>query len=200
MQKRVFIVHGWDGYPEEGWFPWLKKELEAKGFAVFVPQLPKPEEPRIKAWVSKLSEVVGSPDGQTYFVGHSIGCQTIARYLETLPQDVMVGGSVFVAGFFKELTGLEDDDLVRDVTKEWLTTPIDLQKAKAHLGKSVAILSDDDPYVPAENQGDFREKLGSKIVILSGRGYFSGNLNKCFELPEAREALMKMAGGADNSL
>ena len=28
--QRVFIIHGWDGYPEEGWFPWLKKELEAK--------------------------------------------------------------------------------------------------------------------------------------------------------------------------
>jgi hypothetical protein len=26
--KRVFIIHGWEGYPEEGWFPWLKKELE----------------------------------------------------------------------------------------------------------------------------------------------------------------------------
>ena len=20
MNKRVFIIHGWDGYPEEGWF------------------------------------------------------------------------------------------------------------------------------------------------------------------------------------
>jgi esterase/lipase len=35
--KKVFIIHGWDGYPEEGWFPWLKKELEKKGFSVFVP-------------------------------------------------------------------------------------------------------------------------------------------------------------------
>ena len=34
MNKRVFIAHGWDGYPEEGWFPWLKKELETKGFEV----------------------------------------------------------------------------------------------------------------------------------------------------------------------
>jgi len=29
--KRVFIIHGWGGNPEEGWLPWLKKELEAKG-------------------------------------------------------------------------------------------------------------------------------------------------------------------------
>lgn len=24
MQKRAFIIHGWNGYSEEGWFPWLK--------------------------------------------------------------------------------------------------------------------------------------------------------------------------------
>lgn len=101
MHKRVFIIHGWDGYPEEGWFPWLKKELEAKSFTVFVPQLPKPDEPRIDNWVPELRKVVGNPDEQTYFVGHSMGCQTIARYLETLPEGVKVGGAVFVAGFFK---------------------------------------------------------------------------------------------------
>lgn len=32
MKKRVFIVHGWDGKPSGAWLPWLKKELEAKGF------------------------------------------------------------------------------------------------------------------------------------------------------------------------
>ena len=25
--KRVFIVHGWGGHPDEGWFPWLSSEL-----------------------------------------------------------------------------------------------------------------------------------------------------------------------------
>ena len=28
--KRVFIIHGWEGHPENAWFPWLKKELEQK--------------------------------------------------------------------------------------------------------------------------------------------------------------------------
>jgi uncharacterized protein len=101
MKKRVFIVHGWDGYPEEGWFPWLKGELEAREFEVFVPQLPDPGNPRIYKWVPKLKEVVGDADEETYFVGHSMGCQTIARFLENLPQDLKVGGAVFIAGFFK---------------------------------------------------------------------------------------------------
>jgi hypothetical protein len=192
--KRVFIIHGWDGYPEEAWFPWLKKELESRNFSVFVPQLPKPDEPRINNWVPKLKEVVGEPDEQTFFVGHSMGCQTIARYLETLPESKVVGGAVFVAGFFKRLTNLEDDDVVRSVADEWLTTPLNLKAVKAHLKKSVAIFSDDDPYVPIDNKEDFSDILGSKIIVEHGKGHFSGSTG-ITELPVAFEAVLEIAGG-----
>lgn len=193
MQKRVFIIHGWDGYPEEGWFPWLKRKLEARGFTVFVPQLPKPNEPRINQWVLKLKEIVGRPDGQTYFVGHSMGCQTIVRYLEALPKDTKVGGAVFVAGFFKCLTNLEDDDVVRSVAKEWLTTPLNLDKVRIHLKKSVAIFSDNDPYVPMDNKEDFADKLGSKIIIEHHKEHFSGSTGMK-ELPLVFDTLLEMAG------
>lgn len=99
--KRVYIIHGWDGYPEEGWFPWLKSELDKKDYKVFVPQLPDPGNPRIHNWVPALAKLVENPDKETYFVGHSMGCQAIARYLETLSKNTKVGGAVFVAGFFK---------------------------------------------------------------------------------------------------
>mgnify|MGYP001587675271 CR=1 FL=1 len=175
MTKKVFIIHGWDGYPEEGWFPWLKKELENKGFEVFVPQLPEAGTPRIYNWIPKLAEIVGAPDKNTYFMGHSMGNQAIARYLESLPKATKVGGAVFVAGFFKRLTNLEDDDEVRDVSKHWLETPLDLAKVKLHLGKSIAIFSDNDPYVPIDNQDDFKNKLGSKIIIEHQKGHFNAD-------------------------
>ena len=191
--KKVFIVHGWVGYPEEGWFPWLKKELEDKGFEVFVPQLPDADNPRIQNWVPKLAEVVGSADTDTYFVGHSMGCQTIARYLETLPDGVKVGGAVFVAGFFKRLTGLDDDKETRDVEKEWLSTPISLEKVKSHLPKSIAIFSDNDPFIPSDNQDDFRDKLGSRIVIEHNKGHFSGPSDNIIELQVVLEALLEIS-------
>lgn len=189
MIKRVFIVHGWDGHPKENWFPWLKKELEAKGFDVFVPQLPDPENPRIYNWVPKLAESVGNPDEQTYFVGHSLGCQTIARYLESLPKNKKVGGAVFVAGFFKKLTGLEDEPGVRETDKHWLETPINLEKVKSHLPKSIAIFSDNDPYVPLDNQDDFRNKLGSKIIIEHQMGHFNESAG-ITQLPIALESVL----------
>ena len=193
MNKRVFIVHGWGGYPEEGWFPWLKKELEAKGFTVHIPQLPDADNPRIFNWVPKLAEVVGVPDEQTYFIGHSIGCQTIARYLEALPEGTKIGGAVFVAGFFKRLTGLEDEPGVKETDRHWLETPIDLSMVKSRLGKSIAIFSDNDPYVPLDNQDNFRDKLDAKIVIEHGKGHFSGAGDGAFQVPIALESLLEIA-------
>lgn len=192
MTKRVFIIHGWDGYPEEGWFPWLKKELETRGFEVIVPQLPDAGSPRIEKWVPALAAVVGSPNEETYFVGHSMGCQTIARYLEGLPAGVKIGGAVFVAGYFKRLTGLEDDPDVSATDRHWLGAPLDLQKVKSHLPKSVAIFSDDDPWVPLDNQDDFRDKLNSRIIIEHKKGHFSGPRDGVKELPVVLEEILKL--------
>ena len=194
MSKRVFIIHGWEGYPEEGWFPWLKRELEAKGFKVNVPQMPDATNPRIQNWVPAIAEVVRKPDKDTYFVGHSMGCQTIARYLESLPEKVKVGGAVFVAGFFKRLTGLEDDEETQSIRRHWLEAPLDLEKVKKHLKHSVAIFSDNDPYVPMDNQDGFRDKLGSKIIIQHNMGHFSGPSDGIKELPVVFEELLKMSG------
>lgn len=192
MNKCVIIVHGWDGTPGDGWFPWLKKELESKGFAVSIPQLPDPESPRIDQWVAKLAETVGTPDEQTYFVGHSMGCQTIARYLAALPKETMVGGAVFVAGFFKRLSGLEDGSEVRKIEQHWLGSPLDLEQVQTHIRKSVAIFSDDDPFVPLDNQDDFRDALGSEIVIEHSKGHFSGDSDKALQVPVVLEKLLSL--------
>jgi len=192
MSKRVIIVHGWGSRPNSGWFVWLKKELEKRGFEVFCPFLPKPDEPRIKNWIPALEMIVGKPDEQTYFVGHSMGCQTIARYLATLPEGVKVGGVVFVGGFFRRLMNLDVDEQERSITNEWLNTPLDLLAVKKHMKKSVAIFSDNDRYVPIENQEDFRDFLGSKIVVEHGKGHFyQGGEMK--ELPSALKAIMEIA-------
>lgn len=183
MNKRIFLIYGWDGYPEENWFPWLKKELEAKliralsadapwGFEVFIPELSDSENPRINVWIPQIAEAVGIPDENTFFVGHSMGCQAICRYLESLPEETKIGGAVFVAGFFKCLTGIEDVEDQKATEKHWLGSPIDFIKVKSHLAKSIAIFSDNDPFVPLDNQDDFRDKLGSKIIIEHQAGHF----------------------------
>ena len=142
MKKIIFIIHRWDGNPESDWYLWLKKELEMKGFKVEVPEMPNTAEPKIDAWVSHLSQIVKKIDDDIYFIGHSIGCQTIMRYLQTVNKKI--GGSVFVAGWFN-LKNLENEE-VKNVAQPWLNTKIDLNKVKININKLTVILSDNDPY------------------------------------------------------
>ncbi len=191
--KKAIIVHGWDGHPKEGWFPWLKNQLEKKGFTVNIPQLPQPEKPRIDKWIPFLIKSFPNPDKNTYFVSHSMGCQAIARYLEKLPKNIKVGGVIFVAGFFKKLTGLEDDPDVQETGKHWLDANINFEKIKSHLKKSIAIFSDDDPYVPLDNQYDFKNKLRSKIIIEHKKGHFSADLDNATKVPIVLESILEIS-------
>ncbi|MCD6229864.1 MAG: alpha/beta hydrolase [Candidatus Diapherotrites archaeon] len=56
MAKKAFIIHGWEGFPEEGWFPWLKQQLENNGFTVCVPEMPDTKHPKINEWVNTIKK------------------------------------------------------------------------------------------------------------------------------------------------
>ncbi len=170
--KKVFIIHGWGGFPKEAWFPWLKKELEKQGFKVKVPQMPDPETPKIKSWVAHLAKVIGQPDKNTSLVGHSIGCQTIARYLETLPEGGIFNKVVFVSGFVK-LKGLEEEE--KNIAKPWIKTPIKWGEVRRHAKDFVAIHSDNDPYVSLTNADFFKKNLRAKIIIEHKKGHIGGS-------------------------
>lgn len=176
--KRAIIVHRWSGGPKDDWRPWLKIELEKLGYEVQVPDMPDTEVPVIEKWVSKLAEVVGIPDTNTYFVGHSIGCQTILRYLETV--DTPVGGAVFVAGWFN-LENLEDDE-VKEIARPWIETPIDLKKVKSILPVSTLIISGDDPYGCLEENKQRFSKVVTKEKVIPNAGHFTGD-DGCTEMP-----------------
>jgi predicted alpha/beta hydrolase family esterase len=172
--KRAFIIHGWEGYPEEGWFPWLKKELEAKGYKVRVPAMPNSAEPDIKKWVGHLAKLVGKPDEETFFISHSIGCQTVLRYLESLEPGVKVGGAVLVAGWVHLKPEATEDEGAMDIAQPWLETPLDWKKIKSHCSRFTAIFSDNDPFVPLDDSKIFKEKLGAKIVMEKGLQHING--------------------------
>lgn len=185
--KRAFIVHRWSGEPDTDWYPWVKAELEKRGFEVTVPLMKGPDEPDIDTWVGHLADVVGEVDSETYFIGHSIGCQTIMRFLES--QEEVAGGAVFVAGWFT-LENLEDKE-TEAVAKPWMEIPIDLKKLKKVLPTSTLIISDNDPYGAFElNKKKFAE-LGSEIITLKKAGHITG-YNGFSELPQVVEAIKKM--------
>lgn len=212
---RVFLIHGWEGRPDNHWFPWLTLELKAEGFEVNAPQMPHADKPKVNEWLKFLKDYVGKPDKDTYFVGHSLGCITIARYLaemgrrtdaeqerrtdaeNTPPQSsplkrgggkrksAKIGGCVFVAGFSGRLTVPE--------IAEFYSLPFDPGQAKAHCDKCAMIFSDNDPYVPMEKSLEFAKELGAKTILERGKGHFTA-CDNVTALPAVLHALLRMTG------
>lgn len=183
--KRVFIIHGWEADPNCNWFPWLKGELEKNGFEAIVPAMPDSAQPKCGEWVGHLQKLVGVPDENTFFVGHSLGPIAILRYLESLSAGMRIGGAVLVAGFSESLGILE--------TEDFFTIPVDFEKIKKVCPKFVAINSDDDPYVDLRHGRILEEKLGAELIVMHECGHLNAG-NGFFELPAALEKILEMAG------
>ncbi|MEN9649768.1 MAG: hypothetical protein RL094_735 [Candidatus Parcubacteria bacterium] len=181
--KKVYIVHGYGGHPDSNWFPWLKMQLEKHTIDVVVPAMPHTDTPQKAEWVSYMQSIVKDPNEDTYFVGHSLGCSTILHYIETLPDDIKVGGAVLVAGFISPIHFSELD--------EFTQIPLDKEKIKKSVKKLVAISSDNDQHVPYAQAEEMRDYLGAELITIA-QGRHLNTAAGYTEFPLLFEEIIKM--------
>ncbi len=186
--KRVVFIHGWGGYPEEGWRPWLKENLEQSGWQVINPVMPNTETPTQQKWLAKLSEVIGEPDDETYLVGHSLGGITILRYLENLPEGKKIGGAILVAGFPNDL----NFDGYKGELDSFFTSHVDWAAVNARCNQFFVLHSKDDNWVNENNYYELKDKLRADGELQSGFKHYSGD-DGVTELPLVLEELERMA-------
>ena len=163
--KRAFIIHGYTGHPTKNWFPWLKGELEQHGYQVEVPAMPHADAPQLDEWLPYLGKCIGQPDRDTYLIGHSLGCITILRYLESLPEGEQIAGTVLVAGFSRKIHFHELDNFFEQ--------PLDYSKCAAATQAITCINSTNDPHVPLEEGEVLRDKLGAKLIVIENGGHLN---------------------------
>jgi predicted alpha/beta hydrolase family esterase len=175
--KRIFIIHGWNAKPEQGWRPWLKSRLEEKGYTVEIPAMPSPLTPSQDKWIKKLQETVGVPDKNCYFVGHSLGCITILKYLETI--NTKVGGAVLVAGFL--------DGMGYPMIGSFFKVPVNTGKIKKNCSNFSVLHSEDDKLVNIKYAQDLAEKLGAVLTVEKKSGHYISR-----EAPAVLDAVLKI--------
>lgn len=170
--NKIYIVHCWDGTKDDGWYPWLDKKISNNDNKVFRFNMPDTANPKIDFWVSYLDKQVNQLDEHTFFVGHSIGCQTILRYLEN-KKVKKIGGILFVAPWLDLLPEAISDEESYNTAKPWLNTPINFKKIKSIAPKITCIFSDDDYFVSLEQEKKFKELLDAKTIIVKEKGHIS---------------------------
>ncbi len=170
--KKAYLIHRWGGDSESDWYGWVKKELEKKGVEVTVFDMPDSDNPKIEKWVKYLEQKINTDDldEHTYFIGHSVGCQTILRYLEKLHKHKRIGGCVLIAPWFN-LINLDSEEL--KIAHPWVNTTVDFSRIMDHCNNFLAIFSDNDPYVHLDEVEKFKRFLGAKVMIKSKKGHFT---------------------------
>ena len=190
IMNKIYIVHCWDGTKDDGWYPWLDKQLSNENNIVYRFDMPNTTSPDIDEWVSFLDSKVESLDENTFFVGHSIGCQTIMRYLQTKNM-CKIGGILFVAPWLELLDFAIEDEESYNVAKPWLNTKIDFEKVKQFTNNINCIFSDNDYFVSLNQKDKFEKLLDAKTIVVSGKGHISQD-DGVYELKEILEECKNM--------
>ena len=162
-----FIVHGTEGSFNSNWFPWLKSELEKKGFEVIVPDFPTPKGQSLSNWLNVFDNYKDKVNSETIFVGHSLGPAFILSFLERLENSV--NACFFVAGFLDSLGNEHFDSL----NKSFVDKKFDWEKIRSNCGRFFIINSKDDPYVPIDKGKRLADKVGGEFFELENAGHIN---------------------------
>jgi|GEM_PF-114964 len=163
--KRVFIIHRWEGSSETDWYTNTKTDLEKQGYQVFVPEMPNPDTPIMREWVNHIAAMVGKPNENTFFIGHSAGAMAALRYIEQVPDGSVVGGCILVAGWV--------DDMGYKKLRNFFFIPVKWDRIRRHCRKFVAIQSDNDPFVKMYHAEEIKRKLRARLIVEHRKGHFT---------------------------
>lgn len=186
--NKIYLVHCWDGQKDDGWYPWIDKKVVDENNKVIRFNMPNTENPKIEEWISELDNQVEELSENTYFIGHSIGCQTILRYLETKNID-KIGGILFVAPWLDLLPEAIADEESYNTAYPWINTPINFDKIKKITNNITCIFSDNDYFVSINQEKEFKKLLNTKTIIVNNKGHISKEDN-VFELDEIYNSLL----------
>ncbi|MEK6903584.1 MAG: alpha/beta fold hydrolase [Nanoarchaeota archaeon] len=178
-ESNFVLLHGYTGSAEKNFFPWLKKELERSGHAVFAPNLPNTSNPNISEQVGYVLKNY-TFDEHTVLLGHSLGSVVALKIVEQLKNPIKK--LVLAAGFAQPK--FKDKERPFETTFDW---QFDFNNIKKNV-KHIVILRDiKDSAVPAEKADYLKEKIGGEIIdFVAERSHICGEqepevLNTCLE-------------------
>ncbi len=154
--KNAIILHGLSSKPTDFWFPYLKKNLELKGYDVWVPQLPKPEKADLSlALPYVLTHGLFTKD--TIVIGHSSGASLILAILDSLKSPIHK--AILVSGFLTRGKPRPDCAVKEESVYQW-------EKMKQNVKELYIINSTNDPWGCNDAQGRrMFDHLGGTLII-----------------------------------
>jgi uncharacterized protein len=176
--KKALILHAWYSKPETDWYPWLKTELESKGYEVMVPEIPT-FETKAPEMETAIEAVLGLNflDQDTVIIGHSLGTLLTMR----LAERYKFAHAILMAAW-------DYNDLTPEHQSFWKTM-LDHTKCKTNVSKWSVLISDNDPYVTKIIAGEVADRFGASKTYCGAKGHFSQEMDGITEVSEILEVI-----------
>jgi len=162
MQKIALILHAWLNGPDKHWYPWLKTELETRGYTVYLPEIPtmNTQSPDLQTQMEFIEKTIPLDNNFIVF-GHSLGCLLALRLSEKYSFQKMF----LVAGW-------DFDDLTVEHQSYW-PNKLNHTAIKKNVKKIYVTSSENDPYMTAFSMEEMNKRLGATYLFIKGAGHFT---------------------------
>ena len=177
------LLHGYNGSPERDFFPWLKRELQKRGYRVYAPQLPNSTEPNIEEQVDfLLKQHVFGPE--TIVVTHSLGGVVAMKLLPRIAS--RIAGVVMVAPPLRTKFLDNKKRPVLDRATDW---KFDFPKIREKADWITVIKDIADRVVPPDQPEEIAEKLEAKLVEVTANSPHFNSPEESAILKETQSAI-----------
>lgn len=161
--KNIIMLHGTGDTPKSFWYPYVKHELEQKGYDVWLPQLPHSDTPKLEFQLPFVLQN-GKFSDETVIIAHSAGVPLALSVLEKFT--IKIKCVILIAGFISPMAkGESGPNLILQKQYDW-------GKIRAHVVDIIFIHSDNDPWGCGDVEGrKMFNHLGGTLIIRHGEGH-----------------------------
>ena len=162
---RVTLIHGFNAGPGANFHPWLKRELEARGFDVRVPELPfrTGETLEFLPLMEIMHEKIGMLDHEDIVLGHSLGAVLALRYLEYVELKGTPRAFIMIGAPWQVKT---------PELQSIFMTNLDFDVVPWKASEFFVVHSPDDDLVPFDHAKHWAEILKAKLIDEGGHQHY----------------------------
>jgi predicted alpha/beta hydrolase family esterase len=181
--KKVFLIHGFEGVPNGAWRTKLMADLGKIDVYACSLSMPTPGEPVLEEWLEEIKRLVDrNKNDEIYLLGHSLGGTTLLRYFERY-HDENIKGAIFVSAPCHKTKN--------EKILNFLNVEPDFEKIRENIKNVIVIHGDNDPYVRLSDGEEIARETNGKLIVIPNGGHLNGSAG-IIELPEAYEALLEL--------
>ena len=160
--KQALILHAWHNTPDNHWYPWLKTELETRGYTVYMPEIPtmNSDAPDLATQMDFIEKKV--PLSKDFLVvGHSLSALLALR----LAEKHQFAEMILIAGW-------DFDDLTVEHQSFW-KTKINHAAIRKNVKHIIVTSSDNDPYMTDFTMKEMAKRFAAEYIFSKGAGHFT---------------------------